>query len=81
VRTESALLNATIQVGYFVLGVRAVGLAAGPMTGFDQEKVTKEFFPGGRHRALVVVNIGRPGPGAWYDRLPRLEYERVFSTH
>lgn len=81
VQTESALLNATLQVGYFILGVRAVGLAAGPMTGFYADKVAAEFFPGDRHQPLVVVNIGRPGPDAWFDRLPRLEYERVFTRH
>jgi 3-hydroxypropanoate dehydrogenase len=80
-RVESALLNATLQIGYFILGVRAVGLAVGPMTGFHADKVGEEFFPGGRHRALVVVNIGKPGPDAWYDRLPRLSYDRVFANH
>ncbi|MEO3746345.1 malonic semialdehyde reductase [Plantactinospora sp. B5E13] len=80
-RVESALLNATLQVAYFILGVRAIGLAAGPMTGFEADKVSEEFFPGGRHRALAVVNVGRPGPNAWYDRLPRLSYDRVFSNH
>lgn len=80
-RIESALLNATLQIGYFILGVRAVGLAAGPMTGFYADKVSEEFFPGGRHRALVVVNIGKPGKDAWFDRLPRLDYDRVFTSH
>jgi nitroreductase len=80
-RVESAVFNATLQVAYFVLGVRSVGLAAGPMTGFHADKVSEEFFPGGRHRALVVVNIGKPGPNAWYDRLPRLPYEQVFTSH
>jgi len=80
-RVESAVLNATLQVGYFILGVRAIGLAAGPMTGFHADKVSQEFFPGGRRRALVVINIGKPGPDAWFDRLPRLEYEQVFTTH
>jgi hypothetical protein len=27
----------------------------------------------------VVVNIGHPGDGAWFDRLPRLEYDQVVS--
>ncbi|AYF29995.1 MULTISPECIES: malonic semialdehyde reductase [Micromonospora] len=80
-RTESALLNATLQIGYFIIGVRALGLAAGPMTGFDAEKVSQEFFPDGRHRALVVINIGKPGPGAWAERLPRLPYDRIFTSH
>ncbi|WP_018685540.1 malonic semialdehyde reductase [Actinokineospora enzanensis] len=80
VRAESATLNTALQVAYFILGVRAAGLAAGPMSGFDAEKVAAEFFPGGKHRALVVVNIGRPGENAWWGRLPRLEYDEVFST-
>ena len=80
VRQRVALMNATLQIGYFILGVRAAGLAAGPMTGFDADAVTSEFFPDGEHRALVVVNIGRPGPDAWFDRLPRLDYEDVVTT-
>jgi len=80
VREESARMNAALQVGYFILGIRAAGLAAGPMSGFDADAVTKEFFPGGKHRALVVVNIGVPGPNAWWDRLPRLSWDEVFTT-
>lgn len=80
VREASARLNAGLQVGYFILGIRAVGLAAGPMAGFDAESVSAAYFPGGRSKALVVVNIGRPGPDAWRGRLPRLEHEQVFST-
>ncbi|MGH3761837.1 malonic semialdehyde reductase [Actinophytocola sp.] len=80
VREESASFNAALQVGYFILGVRAIGLAAGPMSGFDVDGVNREFFSDGRHRALAVVNIGKPGQDAWYDRLPRLGYDQVVST-
>ena len=76
-RTKHALLNATLQAGYYFLGVRAAGLAAGPMTGFDADGVDQEFFPEGRFKSLVVVNIGHPGENAWFDRLPRLEYDQV----
>lgn len=79
-REASARLNATLQVGYFILGVRAAGLAAGPMTGFDPAGVEAEFFPDGRHRVLVLVNIGRPGEHPWFDRLPRLDYDEVVTT-
>jgi len=79
-RLKSAELNATLQVAYFILAVRAAGLAAGPMTGFDADAVTREFFPDGEHRALVVVNIGRPGENAWFDRNPRLDYDEVVTT-
>ncbi len=28
----------------------------------------------------MVVNIGRPGPDAWFPRSPRLSYEQVVTT-
>ena len=34
-RDGMARFNATLQIGYFLLAVRAAGLAAGPMGGFD----------------------------------------------
>jgi len=79
-REQSATFNASLQAGYYLLAIRAAGLAAGPMAGFDAEGVNSTFFPDGRWRALMVVNIGRPGEGAWFDRLPRLEYEDVART-
>ncbi|MET7906500.1 malonic semialdehyde reductase [Streptomyces sp. NPDC005355] len=79
-RETSARFNTALQVGYFILGVRAAGLAAGPMIGFDHAAVSKEFFGDGRHAAVCVVNIGKPGPDAWMGRLPRLEYDEVVTT-
>jgi 3-hydroxypropanoate dehydrogenase len=79
-RIKAAELNATLQMAYFILAVRAAGLAAGPMTGFDHEGVTREFFPDGEHTALAVINIGRPGEDAWLARNPRLDYDEVVTT-
>ncbi|MFG1744865.1 malonic semialdehyde reductase [Micromonospora chalcea] len=79
-REAQARFNAALQIGYLLVGVRAAGLAAGPMAGFDAAAVEREFFPGGRHRVLLLMNIGRPGPDAWRERLPRLPYEEVVST-
>ena len=74
-REDTARFNALLQVGYFILGVRAAGLAAGPMTGFDAAAVRQEFFADSTQEPLVVVNIGKPGPDAWFPRLPRLDYD------
>ncbi|WP_153395383.1 malonic semialdehyde reductase [Ornithinicoccus halotolerans] len=79
-RCRAGELNAALQVGYFILGVRAAGLAAGPMTGFDTDGVTREFLDPNRQRALVVVNIGYPAEDAWAHRLPRLDYDEVVTT-
>ncbi|GIH04335.1 putative NADH dehydrogenase/NAD(P)H nitroreductase [Rhizocola hellebori] len=79
-RAETAKFNGALQVGYFILGVRAAGLYAGPMTGYDKAGINKEFFPDGEHEVLAVVNIGKPGENAWFARSPRLEYDDVVST-
>ncbi len=80
-RTGSATLNTSLQIGYFIIGVRAAGLAAGPMGGFDADGVSQEFFPDGRHRALLVVNIGQPSDEGFRPRQPRLDYDEVITTH
>ena len=79
-REHAARFNAGLQIGYFIVGIRAAGLAAGPMIGFDAAGVDAEFFPDGRYRSLLVVNIGLPGPDAWFDRLPRLPHDEVVTT-
>lgn len=78
-RHRFGTFNGALQVAYFLIGVRAAGLAAGPMGGFDHAGVDAEFFPDGRQRALLVVNIGHPAEDAWLGRLPRLDYERVVT--
>jgi 3-hydroxypropanoate dehydrogenase len=65
--------SATLQIGTFILAVRAAGLAAGPMAGFDAAGIDAEFFADGRWKSLLVVNIGHPGENPWFDRLPRLD--------
>ncbi|MFE2104262.1 malonic semialdehyde reductase [Kitasatospora sp. NPDC059463] len=79
-RESSAAMNGALQAGYFIIGVRAAGLAAGPMTGYDAEGINKEFFGDGEHSVLAVVNIGKPGENAWYPRSPRLAYDEVVTT-
>ena len=69
--------SAALQAGYFILAVRALGLAAGPMAGFDREAVDAEFFAGTTWRSHLVVNIGYPGVDAYRPRLPRLAPEDV----
>jgi 3-hydroxypropanoate dehydrogenase len=76
-REGAARFNGALQVGYFLLGVRAAGLAAGPMGGFDAESLDADFFEGTTLRSLLVVNLGTPAENAWADRLPRLEQDEV----
>ena len=76
---EHARFNSALQAGCFLLSVRAAGLAAGPLAGFDSDGVDDEFFPDGRLKSFLLVNIGKPGDNPWFERLPRLEYEEAVS--
>ncbi|MGW0554682.1 malonic semialdehyde reductase [Streptomyces sp. NPDC002926] len=78
-REQAAAFNAALQAAYFIVGVRAAGLAAGPMTGFDFAGVQKEFLDGD-HTPLMIVNIGKPGDDASFPRSPRLSYDEVVTT-
>jgi len=78
-RADLAKFNAALQAGYFLLAARAHGLATGPMGGFDADAVSAEFFPGGRHHAVLVVNLGLPGADAYFPRLPRLADDEVLD--
>ncbi|MCK1795984.1 malonic semialdehyde reductase [Streptomyces sp. XM4193] len=79
-REQHGRFNAALQAGYFLLGVRAAGLAAGPMTGLDADAVDKEFFGDGKQRTLLVVNIGLPGEDAFRPRAPRLAAAEAVTT-
>jgi 3-hydroxypropanoate dehydrogenase len=76
VRMEQARYNAILQIGFLIVAIRSLGLAAGPILGFDHEAVNREFFPDGRWQAVLVMNVGHGLPKR-YDRLPRLSYEDV----
>ncbi|MEU0807121.1 malonic semialdehyde reductase [Streptomyces sp. NPDC005970] len=78
-REQAAAMNASLQAGYFILGIRAAGLAAGPMTGFDPAGVRKEFLDDD-HTPLMIINIGKPGENASFPRGPRLSYDEVVTT-
>ncbi|GGJ78806.1 nitroreductase family protein [Pilimelia anulata] len=77
-RERTARFNATLQIGYLIVGARAAGLATGPMAGFDPAGVDAEFFRDGRLRALLLLNLGYPAAGEpAHPRPPRLSADDV----
>jgi 3-hydroxypropanoate dehydrogenase len=72
-RTKQAHWNAILQIGFLIVAIRAAGLAAGPVLGYDHEAVDRAFFPDGRWQSVLVMNVGHGLPKR-YDRLPRLSY-------
>jgi 3-hydroxypropanoate dehydrogenase len=78
-REQHARFNATLQAGYFILAVRAVGLDAGPMGGFNAAGVDEEFFAGSSLRSLLVVNIGHVAQGGNFPRKPHMTFEEAVT--
>ncbi len=74
---RSAAQSGTLQVGYFILALRALGLDAGPMGGFDPAKAEAEFFPDGKIKANVVINIGYGDDAKLFPRSPRLSFDQM----
>ena len=74
---RSAFQNGTLQVAYFLIALRAVGLDTGPMTGFDNAKVDAEFFPDGHVKSNVLINIGYGDHEKLFPRSPRFSFDQM----
>ncbi len=74
---ETAFRNGSLQAAYFLLALRALGLDAGPMSGFDKEKVDATFFAGTRIKSNFLINIGYGDPSKLYPRGPRLAFDEM----
>ena len=79
-REQTARFNATLQAGYFILAVRAAGLDAGPMGGFDTAGVDRDLLGDVALRSFLVVNIGHVAPDGTHPRSPRRERDEVFIS-
>jgi nitroreductase len=69
-----------MQAAYFIVGVRALGLAAGPMNGIDHAGIQKEFLDEDPIPLMVVI-IGKPAADGHFPRVPRPDYAEVSTTH
>lgn len=76
-RRETAFRNSTLQGAYLIIAARALGLDAGPMSGFDNAGVDKEFFAGTNVRSNFIVAIGHGTEENLFPRNPRLDFEEA----
>lgn len=74
---ENAFRNGTLQGGYFILSARALGLDCGPMSGFSQEGVKKEFFAGNNYWPNFLCNLGYGNGEKMPPRSPRFAFDEV----
>jgi 3-hydroxypropanoate dehydrogenase len=73
----AAFRNSSLQGGYFILAARALGLDCGPMSGFDAERLDREFFPDGKVKSNFICSIGYGDRGRLHPRGPRLAFDEA----
>lgn len=71
---STAFRNGTLQGGYFIIALRALGLDCGPMSGFDNAAVDAAFFAGTAIKSNFLINIGYGDEAALHPRAPRLGF-------
>ena len=73
----TAFRNGTLQGAYLIMAARALGLDCGPMSGFDNAVVDREFFTMRGWRSNFLINLGVGDPDGVRPRLPRLTFEEA----
>lgn len=73
----NALRNSSLQGGYLIMAARALGLDCGPMSGFDNAGVDREFFPDGRVKSNFLCCLGYGDHAQLFPRNPRFEFHEV----
>jgi 3-hydroxypropanoate dehydrogenase len=74
---RAALRNGSLQGAYLIMAARAVGLDAGPMSGFDNDAVDLEFFPEGHIKSNFICALGYGDARALIPRQPRLSFDEA----
>ena len=76
-RESTAMRNSSMQAGYLIIAARALGLDAGPMSGFDNKKLDEAFFADGAWQSNVLINLGFGDATGNHPRGPRLSFDEA----
>ena len=72
---ETAFRNGTLQGAYLIVAARLLGLDCGPMSGFDNAGVDKEFFAGTEVKSNFLCNLGYADSSGLRPRGPRFAFD------
>jgi 3-hydroxypropanoate dehydrogenase len=73
----AAFRNGTLQGAYFIIAARALGLDCGPMSGFSNDGVDKEFFAGTNIKSNFICALGHGDSAGVFPRNPRLTFDEA----
>lgn len=74
---QTAFRNGTLQGAYLIMAARALGLDCGPMSGFDNEAVDKEFFADTNVKSNFLCNLGFGDGADLKPRAPRFRFDQI----
>jgi 3-hydroxypropanoate dehydrogenase len=74
---ETAFRNGTLQGAYLIMAARAVGLDCGPMSGFDNRAVDREFFAGTNIKSNFLCSLGHGDASVLFPRSPRFAFDEM----
>jgi nitroreductase len=74
---REAVRSGTLQGGYLIMAARALGFDCGPMGGFDNAGVDRDFLAGTSWRSNFLCNIGEGTRDNLYPRAPRLDFDEA----
>jgi len=77
VEQTTAFRNGTLQGAYLIMAARALGLDAGPMSGFDNAAVDEAFFAGTRIKSNFISTLGHGTEENLFPRSPRLAFDEA----
>jgi 3-hydroxypropanoate dehydrogenase len=72
-----AMRSAGLQGGYFMVAARALGLDCGPMSGFSNEGIDREFFAGTAIKSYFLCNLGYGDREGLRPRGARLDFDEA----
>ena len=74
---ETAFRNGTLQGAYLIMAARALGLDCGPMSGFDNQGVDREFFAGTNVKSNFLCSLGYGDASVLFPRSPRFNFDEM----
>ncbi|MGH6793205.1 MAG: malonic semialdehyde reductase [Methyloceanibacter sp.] len=74
---DTAFRNGTLQGAYLIVGARVLGLDCGPMSGFDNKGVDRDFFAGTNVKSNFLCNLGYGDGAKLLPRSPRFAFDEM----
>jgi 3-hydroxypropanoate dehydrogenase len=74
---ETAFRNGTLQGAYLIMAARSLGLDCGPMSGFDNKSVDREFFSGTNIKSNFLCSLGYGDASVLFPQSPRFSFDEM----